>query len=167
MKRLLYTALWIMLTLPLISGCGNVDDDFFEGKTWYIVGLCLNKTTNILLQKGEDGQPTELTKEWQNNVLKSSEPRYYIRFGEKGAFTIQTENRVWKGTFTYDLSNHEVKFTFTNGIATSNLEKRVKEYLEDVVSYSGNNNYMQMNRKNGGFIWLDPTPEGRSLLTNQ
>lgn len=154
----------MLLALPLLCGCSDADDDFFQGKTWYIVGLCPKTGTNILLQKGEDGKPTSLSKEWQTNVMNSSEPRYYIQFGEKGAFTLQTEHHTWRGTFTYDLSSHAVKFAFTNKSASSELEKQVLAYLEDVESYSGNNNYMEMNRRNGGFVWLNPNPENRALL---
>lgn len=167
MKRLIYTILCILLMLPIVSGCSPVDDDFFQGKTWYIIGLCPNKNTNILLQKDENGNPTDLTKEWQDKVMNNAQPRYYIQFGEKGAFTIQTENHTWRGTFTYDLSSHEVQFTFTNGAVSSELEKQVMAYLTDVNKYSGNNNYMQLERKNGGFIWMNPAPEGRALLSNQ
>lgn len=166
-RRLLYILTAILAVLPLLGGCSGVDDDFFQGKTWYIVGLCVNRNTNELTQKGTDGKLTALAQEWQNEVKNSSEARYYIQFGEKGAFTIQTERHTWRGTFTYDLESRKVSFTFTNRQASTTLENKMLEYLTDVVSYSGNNRYMELDRNNGGFVWLEPAPEGRALFTNQ
>lgn len=160
MKRILFFLLLSGLLLPLLGSCGQVDDDFFEGKTWYIVGLCPSKGHNILQED------QSLAEAWSKNVLKATEPRYYIQFNERNRCLIHTENHTWQGTFTYDLSSRKVTFSLTGAQATSDLEKRVLDYLQDVTDYEANNSYMQLNRRSSGFIWLNPAPQGRPLLQN-
>lgn len=158
MKQILAVFLSVLLSV-LAGGCSQTDDDFFQGKTWYIVGLCPSNGHNLLQED------KTLADAWKKDVLNGSSPSYYIQFKERGACVIKTERHTWQGTFTYDLSTRKVHFSL-NGEATSELEKRAQDYLQDVTDYEGNDSYMQLNRKSGGYVWLMPSPTGRPLLQN-
>lgn len=160
MKRFIYSILLPLFVLTITNSCSPSDDDFFAGQKWYITGLCQGGITkNLLMQYGSDGKPsTTLSQAWQKDVLQRGEDRYCIRFSDNHTFTLQTEHRAWNGTVSYDLSSRKMSFRLSAGtVAQSDLEQKVREFLERVVGYSGNRSYMHFNQNTGDFILLYPT----------
>lgn len=165
MKQLIYALFFCLFALPLVSGCDKVDDDFFQGKTWYIVGLYEGSKNNVLMQLDKDNKPsTPLSTLWVNNVLKGKEACYYIQFKDNNSCVIKTDRHTWQGTFKYDLSSRQVSISLPGAAVSNELETKILSALKDVQEYSGNNSYMRFVCKSGDFIALDPSPDGRILL---
>ena len=164
MRKLISILLIYCAVAGVCTSCSKVDDDFFRGKTWYIMGLF-----NGSFNKPEFDPKTELGKAWQEAILPGNDNAavYYIQFEERNACTIYTENgRKWTGTFTYDLEEHTVHFDMKSFTPKGKIEPILADYMKNVVKYDGNNKVMRFVDKDGRFISLSANAGGGRVPAN-
>lgn len=149
MKKLFtYKALWLLLLLPLFSGCNDSDDlqSIFTGKTWKL---------SYINYKDNGGMMEGFSKE-SMKIFNENKEAYTIIFTgteEDSRISGSISGRVItsdiKGTWSANGKNNEFHANIGDAIGPDDLSKKFVEGLKNASSYTGDEKGLFLYYKSG------------------
>lgn len=150
--RVIYKILFILMLLPVFSGCNDTDDvaAIFTGKTW--------KLTMI----AKDGE-NKMFNFWGGNT--DAREKSFEKLNLKGTFTVKFEGLVegdviqgktsgktitsnLEGTWSANAKNNGFNATVNGNDDTDTLARNFLEGLNNAASYQGDENNLYLIYKN-------------------
>lgn len=149
MKKLFtYKALWLLLLLPLFSGCNDSDDlqSIFTGKTWRL--SYINYKDQGGMMEGFDKKSME--------IFEKNKEAYTITFTgteEDNRISGSISGRVItsdiKGTWSANGKSNEFHANIGDAIGPDDLSKKFVEGLKNASSYTGDEKGLFLYYKSG------------------
>lgn len=137
MKKLFtYKALWLLLLLPLFSGCNDSDDlqSIFTGKTWRL----------SYINYKDQGGMMEGFDEKSMKIFNENKEAYTITFtgteeGNRisGSISGRIITSDIKGTWSANGKSNEFHANIGDAIGPDDLSKKFVEGLKNASSYTG------------------------------
>ena len=153
MKKYLYIFILLLAATTLATVSCNREDDLdeiFVGKTWYMVGGCLN------------GQPlnTEV-----KNFYNYGESAYLLNF-QSGTFSGTLSTGVqFSGTWRAVAKSRTITLTLTNGAnCTIPFDRNVYTVIKGITYYKGDNQVLLIHADENNYLRLS---NSRSPVVSQ